>query len=596
MKIVNNACVIAYNVCMDESTKWTCKICSKLHTSRASLKIHLRRAHVIEYEQYVLETEHGGVHPRCACGCGQEVTFMNGIAYAKLIRGHATPELRKACGDRFRGKTPTQAHRDAVSRSSRAFFQTDAGKAVAAERARKLNEFHASDRGVAWSKDKSQKLTEFNLSEEGKRKNEKLSKTLLDLYASPRGKMLQEKISNRVNAFYESAEGIAFCERRRAEVKAFYETPEGKASLLDAAEKIRAKVKLPYSTVAERLENAGFHEKLEMLTDLQKYYAGITMDVNVRCKSCGNVATRALDLVILAPHCLLCDPVTISKKQIEIFNFVKSLGINAVISDRSVISPYELDVYVPEKKFAIEFNGIYWHSQLVRQHDDYAAQRKQELAAAIGIRLMTIFEDEWWHKRAIVESMIKNRVGQITNVIGARKCKVCDLSPIDRRDFFDTHHISGDARAKFAIGLRDKSGSVVAALSCRNPFHKKYGHVLEVARFASEINVSVPGALSRLTKYALLRANELGYAGLLSYVDMRFGMGNSYERAGYTRIGTTQPRFWWTDFTYRYNRFECCATKDMSEDEHASKKGWTRIFGCSNAVFMISPTSDSAPA
>ena len=574
-----------YDTVMDTSTKWVCKICSRVHETRACLKIHLRRVHSIEYEQYVIETEYGGIRPKCACGCGQDVKFINGLAFSKLVKGHVTPEFRAACGDRFRGTTHTQAHRKAISQSSKAFYQTDEGKIIASERARKLLEFHASEKGTEWSRYMSQKLTEFNASEEGKKKNEKLSQTLLDIYASDLGKGLQEKISTRVNAFYASDAGAAFCARRSVEARAFYETPEGKASILEMAEKIRAKNRLPYSVVGERLTQCGFFEKLEMLTDLRNCYTGITMDVDVKCKTCSNIATRALDLVILAPHCLICDPVTVSKSQIEIFNFVNSLEKNVNLSDRSVISPYELDVYVPEKKFAVEFNGIYWHSQLAHTRDN-AAQRKHELATAAGVKLMTVFEDEWRDNRMIVESMIRNRLGHSTNVIGARECAVCDLSRIDRQKFFKANHISGDVHAKFALGLRDKLGNVVAAMSCRVPFHKKHKNMLEVARFATVMNTSIPGALSKLTKYALLKASEQGYVGLLSYVDMRFGMGKSYEQIGYICVGTTQPRFWWTDFKRRFNRFACRATADASEDENARKKGWTRIFGCSNIVFM----------
>lgn len=33
-----------------------------------------------------------------------------------------------------------------------------------------------------------------------------------------------------------------------------------------------------------------------------------------------------------------------------------------MLNDRNVLKPAELDIYVPGKKLAIEYDGMYWHS------------------------------------------------------------------------------------------------------------------------------------------------------------------------------------------------------------------------------------------
>lgn len=44
-------------------------------------------------------------------------------------------------------------------------------------------------------------------------------------------------------------------------------------------------------------------------------------------------------------------------------DFVKSTCRSyAEYGNREVIAPKELDIYVPSKKFAIEYNGVAWHS------------------------------------------------------------------------------------------------------------------------------------------------------------------------------------------------------------------------------------------
>ena len=50
-----------------------------------------------------------------------------------------------------------------------------------------------------------------------------------------------------------------------------------------------------------------------------------------------------------------------SSPEKDIINFLNISNIKNNI--RSIISPYELDIYLPEYKLAIEYNGLYWHSK-----------------------------------------------------------------------------------------------------------------------------------------------------------------------------------------------------------------------------------------
>ena len=48
----------------------------------------------------------------------------------------------------------------------------------------------------------------------------------------------------------------------------------------------------------------------------------------------------------------------------EIFEFIRSHTTYGVASNTtSIISPQELDIYIPELKIAIEYCGLYWHSE-----------------------------------------------------------------------------------------------------------------------------------------------------------------------------------------------------------------------------------------
>lgn len=88
---------------------------------------------------------------------------------------------------------------------------------------------------------------------------------------------------------------------------------------------------------------------------------------------------------------LVCIDNHTSNAEIEI----SKLFENKILRDTSVLSKYksEIDVYVPEHKLGIEFNGSYWHSTLYK--DMFYHQKKTLAAIKEKIHLIHIFEYEW---------------------------------------------------------------------------------------------------------------------------------------------------------------------------------------------------------
>lgn len=98
---------------------------------------------------------------------------------------------------------------------------------------------------------------------------------------------------------------------------------------------------------------------------------------------------------------------TISKGHLEIINFIKNVCNNSIlINSRKIIKPYELDIYIPEHKLAIEYHGLYWHSGQQHQHYD-----KASLCSYKKINLLQIFEDEWINNKDDMKSIILYKLG-----------------------------------------------------------------------------------------------------------------------------------------------------------------------------------------
>lgn len=82
-----------------------------------------------------------------------------------------------------------------------------------------------------------------------------------------------------------------------------------------------------------------------------------------------------------------------SSYEMEIRRFLKDLNVEYINNIKSIINPLELDIYIPSKRIAIEFNGNYWHSSLKK--DKFYHQTKTKLCEEKGIQLIQIFEYEW---------------------------------------------------------------------------------------------------------------------------------------------------------------------------------------------------------
>lgn len=328
-------------------------------------------------------------------------------------------------------------------------------------------------------------------------------------------------------------------------------------------------------------------EILSGLDTLDERSTNVAHALTLRCRKCELISARSVYNIVRhrSLKCSRCNAGQASAAQNEIFEWVVSLGVKAYNSDTGTIPGWELDVSVPDAKFAIDFNGLYWHSELVQKNKSQH-NVKSRIALKHGIRLFHVFEDEWRDKRDIVKSMVMHRLSMSPTRIFARKCSITILDSKDARDFFAASHIDSHTRCTIAFGLV-KDGELVAALSLRKPFHKKWHNRFEVARFATKLNVSVIGALGKLTARAKEWAREQGAVGLLTYADTRFGGAECYGNSGWVDDGFTGIGFWWTDCVNRTNRFSTRASSEESEGEVALRKRVVKIWGCQNRRFLV---------
>ena len=129
---------------------------------------------------------------------------------------------------------------------------------------------------------------------------------------------------------------------------------------------------------------------------------GYDKEYQWKCLKCGNEfysnihSTKIEPFNQRIPRCLTCYPILsgTSKKEQELVEFCKQFYPNLIQHDRKLITPYELDIVIPEIKLALEFNGAYWHSIEAGTPLGYH-QMKSMMCETKGYRLIHIWEDEW---------------------------------------------------------------------------------------------------------------------------------------------------------------------------------------------------------
>lgn len=282
---------------------------------------------------------------------------------------------------------------------------------------------------------------------------------------------------------------------------------------------------------------------------------------------------------------------TRSRAEEEIFEYVKTLCPDAISSNRTVLNGKEIDIYVPSKKIAIEYDGLYWHNEL--NVDKNMHLNKTKDAAESGIQLIHVFEDEWKNKKDIVKSMLAAKLGCLSHKLYARKLTTCVLDNKFVRDFYNLNHIQGgNITAKLHIGLIDLNGGVWSVMSFDQPNEeaRKLGRWILV-RFASVLNYNVVGAAGKLLNCF---EKNYKYHELITFADLRWSVGNLYDKLGFVKQYVTDPGYYVVQAMVRKHRFlfrkealmknyDC--PPEMSEHEFCLQNKWYRIYDCGKIVY-----------
>ena len=271
-----------------------------------------------------------------------------------------------------------------------------------------------------------------------------------------------------------------------------------------------------------------------------------------------------------------------SNTEIELFNWIPC--DNKLSNDRKIIYPVELDMILPDYKLAIEYDGVYWHSDEYKDKN-YHLNKTLECNNK-GIQLFHIFDTD---DIDIWKSMINNKLKLNTKVY-ARKCLVKEISYNDAKSFCAQNHLQGSCPSKINLGLFYNEELLEVMTFGKPRYNKHYEY--ELLRLCTKKYYSVIGGASKLWKYFLTKYSP---KSVLSYANRRFSNGSIYETLGFKFKHTTNPNYWYCKNCEMFSRLKFQKHKlknilkkydeNLSERENMKINNYYRIFDCGNLVY-----------
>ncbi len=321
-------------------------------------------------------------------------------------------------------------------------------------------------------------------------------------------------------------------------------------------------------------------------------YTGMANKITIICEKHGEFEQLPGNH-IKGSGCPSCTCGSPSKGETELADYMESLGVVVERNRRNLIPPYEIDIYLPEFNIGIEYCGLYWHSEATGKKMDYH-RMKHELCSNKGIRLLTIFEDEWVERNTIIKASLRHFVGKSPRGVYARNTTIREIEWKVAKAFLNEHHMLGcGAPGRHRVAAFDKDDNIVAVMVWGAPSDERGStDAMEMKRYVCT-KYNHPGVASKLFKWSV---NEYNLSKVIAFVDLRFFEGAFKLSSGFKRVSESKPTLFWTDGIIRVKRRhhtkKTLLAMEQFNDSSRTKVsmmkelGFSRIWDCGKYKFQ----------
>lgn len=284
-----------------------------------------------------------------------------------------------------------------------------------------------------------------------------------------------------------------------------------------------------------------------------------------------------------------------SLAEIELREWMSTVSGMIFTKTRKFIPPQEIDIWSEHSPIAIEYCGLYWHSEANLSEKNYHLNKMISVENK-GKQLITIFEHEWLERNDVVKSILKTKLGKNGCVIFARKCQIVEILDLKQvRTFLNEHHLQKSPnKIVLAVGIFD--GKDLLGIMSFGPHHRQksiYNRNIVLNRLVFRKETTVVGGASRMFKFAKDILRHQNYQNIISWSDNRWSNGDVYGKMGFV-MSKIIPR----DYMYckgQKMRSKQSMTKkimgcpkEITERDFAATLGWFRVWDCGKKSWIYS--------
>lgn len=298
-----------------------------------------------------------------------------------------------------------------------------------------------------------------------------------------------------------------------------------------------------------------------------------------RCSSkrCNNIFREKICAVTSTNGlCPDCRNRTYSDAEKDLAEYIKNLGFNIVTNSKLTGNSQTYDIYVPERKIAIEYNGLYWHSERNGRGKDYHFDKLAD-CAKLGIRLIYIWDDLYTNHPRLVERYLRKELGVDKLKINFNECTIQYIDTDTATEFLEENSMLGYRTALSHLGIYC-NGNIEGLLS----FNMYNNGVCEIVQY-SDIHYII-GGLSGALKYILSKNNiNTFYAAS----DNTISNGKEFKDSGFEFIEALEPDY------YLYSNGNRLLREEVSEYEEYGEKS-IRIYDAGKLKWRKSVREENA--
>jgi hypothetical protein len=309
------------------------------------------------------------------------------------------------------------------------------------------------------------------------------------------------------------------------------------------------------------------------------------VSVEATCPACGSLhKTRFSDIVRGWGLTCGCCTNRVSMAQRNLCQFIENLGVSAVMEHD--VEGLKYDIFVPSHNLLIEYNGLRWHSFKESKAKDV---KKYEHATRLGFEFMSVFEDEWTHRRKIIEKLFENRLGMLrTKSVRPNRCQFSSVNCKDADAFYERCHYIGKSKSKVNYGAFH-SGNMLACMSIKHPTRQSK-HEWELTRMASDPEFRIHGVWNKLLAVFV---DEHRPKTIVSFSDNRLFTGKVYGKLGFVLDGHILPSYYWVKGQNRFHKSALRKTQEerltgKTETELREAQGYRKIWDLGKKRWVMS--------